>query len=30
MKNKRNGVLVVISSPSGTGKTNICKKLIAN
>ncbi len=29
-KIKRNGVLVVISSPSGTGKTTICKKLIAN
>ena len=26
----RLGVLVVISSPSGTGKTTICKKLISN
>ena len=25
----RLGVLVVISSPSGTGKTTICKKLIS-
>ena len=26
----RQGVLIVISSPSGTGKTTICKKLINN
>ena len=27
-KNKNEGVLLVISSPSGTGKTTICKKLL--
>ena len=27
-KNKKEGVLLVISSPSGTGKTTICKKLL--
>ena len=27
---KRNGLLIVISSPSGTGKTTICKKLTDN
>ncbi len=28
VKNKNEGVLLVISSPSGTGKTTICKKLL--
>ena len=28
VKNKSEGVLLVISSPSGTGKTTICKKLL--
>lgn len=28
MKIKREGVLIIISSPSGTGKTTICKKLL--
>tara|TARA_Y200000002_G_C22635311_1_gene644370 strand:- start:96 stop:719 length:624 start_codon:yes stop_codon:yes gene_type:complete len=28
IKIKREGVLIVISSPSGTGKTTICKKLL--
>ena len=28
IKNKKEGVLLVISSPSGTGKTTICKKLL--
>ena len=28
VKNKKEGVLLVISSPSGTGKTTICKKLL--
>ena len=28
VKNKKEGVLIVISSPSGTGKTTICKKLL--
>ena len=27
-KIKKEGVLLVISSPSGTGKTTICKKLL--
>ena len=27
-KNNNEGVLIVISSPSGTGKTTICKKLL--
>ena len=28
VKNKKEGVLLIISSPSGTGKTTICKKLL--
>ena len=28
MDNLNNGMLIVISSPSGAGKTSICKKLI--
>ena len=27
-KNNRRGVVLVISSPSGAGKTTICKKII--
>ena len=28
LKNNRRGVILVISSPSGAGKTTICKKII--
>ena len=29
-KNNRRGVVLVISSPSGAGKTTICKKIVSN
>ena len=28
LNSKRRGIVLVISSPSGAGKTTICKKLI--
>ena len=28
MQNKRKGLMLVLSSPSGAGKTSICKKVL--
>ena len=30
IKNKKNGLFIILSSPSGAGKTTIAKKLLKN
>ena len=30
MNNKRKGMMIVLSSPSGAGKTTLCKKILDN